>query len=392
MPNILLLIASALGPLLWLVPTWMGLGHELSPLLQSLLSGLSIMSAAFLLSWSTELAERDLPGSVALILLALVAVLPEYAVDMTFAWKAGQDPSFLPYALANMTGANRILIGLGWSLLVFVSFFQRREAQLVVHPAQRIELGFLLMATLYSFVLPVKGTLGPIDAAAFLAIFALYARKASRVPSQEHVLVGPSRWLDERSGDRQRRLLVVAMLLWGGFAIWSAAGPFAHGLVELGRTWEIEEFILIQLVAPLASESPEFIVAILFVLHARGSTALGALASSKVNQWTLLVGMLPLVYAASRGQLVGMELDARQTQELLLTSAQSLFAIVVLADLRFSLREAMLLLGLFVGQWVVPDAGARYGFTAIYLLLAMGLGVTSPSRRRALGRLLDTWR
>ena len=47
--------------------------------------------------------------------LALIAVLPEYAVDFAFAAKAGQDPEkYAPLALANMTGGNRLLIGVGW--------------------------------------------------------------------------------------------------------------------------------------------------------------------------------------------------------------------------------------------------------------------------------------
>ena len=43
---------------------------------------------------------------------------------MAFAWKAGQDPEFAPYAVANMTGANRLLIGLGWPAVVFIFWFR----------------------------------------------------------------------------------------------------------------------------------------------------------------------------------------------------------------------------------------------------------------------------
>jgi cation:H+ antiporter len=53
---------------------------------------------------------------------------------------------------------------------------------------------------------------------------------------------------------------------------------------------------LIQWVAPLASESPEFLIAILFALRGRGSVGIGALISSKVNQWTLLIGTPPLAF------------------------------------------------------------------------------------------------
>ncbi|MFN8558245.1 MAG: hypothetical protein U0531_13185 [Dehalococcoidia bacterium] len=44
------------------------------------------------LTWSAEAAEHDISQSLALAVLALIAVLPEYAVDLTFAWKAGPIP------------------------------------------------------------------------------------------------------------------------------------------------------------------------------------------------------------------------------------------------------------------------------------------------------------
>jgi len=49
-----------------------------------------------------------------------VAVLPEYAVDFVFTWKAGSDPAYAPDALANMTGGNQLLIGVGWSMVVLM--------------------------------------------------------------------------------------------------------------------------------------------------------------------------------------------------------------------------------------------------------------------------------
>ena len=67
-----------------------------------------------MLSWAAEVAQLDIPQALALALLALIAVLPEYAVDMYFAWMAGKNPSYTAFATANMTGANRLLIGVGW--------------------------------------------------------------------------------------------------------------------------------------------------------------------------------------------------------------------------------------------------------------------------------------
>src|SRR5438045_4804287 len=92
-------------------------------LVETLLSGLAIVSAAFLLTWCAEAAERDIPRTLALAGLALIAVLPEYAVDVTFAWKAGHDPSYAAFATANMTGSNRLLIGVGWAAVVAIFWY-----------------------------------------------------------------------------------------------------------------------------------------------------------------------------------------------------------------------------------------------------------------------------
>src|SRR6266542_660046 len=63
----------------------------LAPALQALLFGLAIIGAAFLLGWAAEAAQLDVSASLAIGALALVAVLPEYAVGFVFAWKGGND-------------------------------------------------------------------------------------------------------------------------------------------------------------------------------------------------------------------------------------------------------------------------------------------------------------
>jgi len=92
--------------------------------------------------------------------------------------------------------------------------------------------------------------------------------------------------------------------------------------------------------------------------------------SSKLNQWTLLVGTLPLVYSIALGHPGAMHLDARQTEEILLTSAQSLFAVAVLSNLRLNLLEAAVLAVLFSVQLVLPSPDIRYAFAVLYLALA----------------------
>ena len=375
----------ALGVLLpvpWMVAAAFG-GLGLPFELIALLAGGAILGAAFILSWSSEVAERDIPQSLALLALALVGVLPEYAIDLHFAWMAGQDPKYAGYAVANMTGANRLLIGFGWAAVVLAYCWKAKATQLDVHPRQRLELRFLVWATLYSFVIPLSGSIDLLDAAVLLGLFVAYVRAAMKGEHEEELeLVGPARLIDIEFSDLGRRAWAVGLFLFAAISIFVAAEPFAESLIQLGHNYAVDEFLLVQWVAPLASESPEFVVAILFALKLRGSVGIGALVSSKVNQWTLLVGAIPIVYALSIGGFRGLPLDERQTEELLLTSAQSMLAAIMLADLKFSRREAITLALLFAAQLFLPSTTARWWFFAVYLAAAIGLLVWGPKQQR----------
>ncbi|MGH9471780.1 MAG: hypothetical protein ACRD1M_03470, partial [Terriglobales bacterium] len=144
------------------------------PPLAALAFGLTIGAAAFVLAWATEAAEQDLSRGVALALLALAAVLPEYAVDGTFAWLAGRHAQYLSFPLANMTGANRILIGWGWPLVLALAWGRRRARRVALDRAQRDKVLILLAATVYSFWIVARHRLGPLDTVVLLALFAAY--------------------------------------------------------------------------------------------------------------------------------------------------------------------------------------------------------------------------
>ena len=125
--------------------------------------------------------------------------------------------------------------------------------------------------------------------------------------------------------------------------------------------------------APLASESPEFIVAIMFALKGHARHQHGCFVISKVNQWTLLIGMLPVVYAISAGNPAPMTLDRRQVEEVFLTAAQSLFAVAILANLSFGLIEAIVIFVLFSTQLFFPDPLFRFYYSFLYIALALGM-------------------
>lgn len=122
-------------------------------------------------------------------------------------------------------------------------------------------------------------------------------------------------------------------------------------------------------------------VVALFAWRGASTPALGTFVSSKINQWTLLVAMLPLVYSIALGRPEGLPLDDRQREEILLTAAQSLFAVALLLDLRLSLIGAGLLFGLFVTQMVLPET--RGMVTIAYFLLTAVVVVVSRRRLAA---------
>lgn len=346
-----------------------GISHvSISPILGAIVFGLAVFGAAFILSWAAEAAEIDISESLAIALLALIAVLPEYAVDFVFTWKSAHDPSQAHFAIANMTGANRLLVGIGWPTVLFVFIFAKKKKELVLDESQRCEIFYLAMATLYSFTIPLKGHLSLLDTAILVTLFVLYTRRAAQMEIKEPEFVGPVRILAGIK-DAPRRVLTVLFFLWSGATIFFVAEPFAESLVETGARLGVSQFLLVQWLAPIASEAPEFIIAVTWALRGNAQSAIKALISSKVNQWTLLVGTIPLVYAISGGAIKNFQLDTLQDHELYLTAAQSIFAVAVLVNLKLSRSDGILLLALFTAQLIVE--GIRMEVAVVYGVLAI---------------------
>jgi cation:H+ antiporter len=342
-------------------------GLRASDPVRAVVYGVAIVGAAFLLSWVAEVVQLDFSQGLALALLALIAILPEYVVDASYAWLAAEDPAYAGYAVANMTGANRLLIGIAWPLVIALAYLRFRRRHVDLEEGHGLELVVLLAATLYAFWLPFKGDITLFDMAVLMAMFGFYVWRIARVPAEQPHLVGPAQLIGRLTTARRRGMTAALALVAAG-TILLVAKPFAQALVGTGTDLGIDEFLLVQWLAPLASEAPEFVVVALFAWRGQSTPALGTLISSKINQWTLLVAMLPLVYSVGLGGIAALPLDARQQEEVLLTAAQSLFAVVLLLDLRLSLVGASALFGLFVVQMVAPET--RSAVTIAYFVLA----------------------
>lgn len=352
-------------------------GYHPADVAGALTFGGAILAAAFLLSWGAETAEMDISQGLALAIIAIIAVLPEYAVDFILAWKAGADPAEAErgLAVANMTGGNRLLIGVGWPLVFFLFLYRTRLRELVVDRERSLELTFLAVATAYVISIPLRSHITVIDTIVLVSLFVMYMFFTSRVETEEVELVGPARAIGALQA-APRRAVVVVLLCYSAAAIFASAEPFADSLVHVGERFGINEFFLIQWLAPLASESPEVLVACLLAWRGRAAAGMGVLISSKVNQWTLLIGTLPIAFLVSAGEFgftSGLPLNARQQDEIFLTAAQSAFAIAVFANLRMSRIEAATLFALFATQLFITNEHARLLYGVAYMVLCVVL-------------------
>ncbi len=373
------LTRSALITALFIIPAlvFRFAGLDPDPVAALLIYGAAVVAASFLLAWAAETAQIDVSGGLAIAVLALVAVLPEYAVDLYYAYVSGHAPDYTQYATANMTGSNRLLMGLGWPVVVLVGMVVARSTGakragppgLALEPANRVELGFLLIAGVVAFVIPAAGQIHLVLGLTLLAWFGFYLYKISHGAVEEPDLIGTAAALGQLP-DRTRRIAVVGLFAASGVVVLLCAAPFANNLVAAGSELGVDRFLLVQWLAPLASEAPEFIIATIFASRGKGTAAIAMLISAKVNQWTLLIGSLPLAHLLGGGGF-SLALDSRQVAEVLLTATQTLMGVALILALRFHRGAAWALLGLFFIQFPISSTHGRLLLCGVYIALAI---------------------
>ncbi|QIO24348.1 sodium:calcium antiporter [Haloarcula sp. JP-L23] len=427
---------------------WVGvslLGIGLTTVATVAVSGLAVLGASFLLAWGAETAEKDVPRAFAIAVLAVLAVAPEYAVDALFAWKAGAGGATTEactrlsaaaieagetplarachdanLAIANMTGANRILIGIGWAGIAAFTVWRAATTQ---DPAVEkrdgfladvvkldtdiaTEITFLLVATAWAFAVPLGGGIGALDTLFLVGLYVAYIGLVlkSDIEAHDHT-VGVPRYFQEWSLP-WRPIAVLVLFGYSGLMIFTAVEPFAHGLEEIGLQIGVPSFFMIQWIAPLASESPELIVVAVLVNKARSTAGFNALISSKLNQWTLLIGTIAVIYSIALGRYGVLPFDARQAAEIWITAGQSFFALALLCNFEISIREAVVLFALFISQVLVEFALIRdllvlpitshdllLGYTALYIVAGVVLfALRWQSLKHLLGLAGDAFR
>jgi cation:H+ antiporter len=331
-----------------------------------------ILLASVLITWGAESAQFFIAQGFALAILAWLQTLPEFAVEAVLAWHQQQD-----LLLANLTGALRLLTGIGWPMIYLTAafFHRRREGR----PLRRIQLERhhsiealgLALPLIYAVVIWWKASLNLFDAAALAAIYGGYLLVLTKLPPESKEGIEDLEFVPRAIASASRRwriVAVVACFAAGGTLIYFTATPFLGSLIAVAGAIGIPSFIVIQWFAPVVSEFPEFASTFYFARKVdQAPVAIMNIASSNINQWTLLVAMLPVVFSLGAGAVTQISFSSQQQAELLLTIAQSTLAFAFLLDLKFTWWEATALLLSFAAQFVFAPFTSRtdsLGFVA----------------------------
>ena len=357
----------------------LGFHAHLNPIVASLIFGAGIVAGAFLLSWAAEVAQMDVSASLAIAALALIAILPEYAVEAVLAWNAGASynpatgeiTEAMGLAAANVTGANRLLIGLGWAAVILIYWLKRKRV-LDARGEMGLEIPLLTVATLATLLIFFMNQVHIILAVGLIALYIGYLWISSTKEVEEPDLIGAAAMIGALP-TAKRRAMVLFLFVFAAAVILAAAEPFVEGLIETGHQLQIDEFLLIQVVAPLASESPEIIIAVLFCLRANPVAGLTTLISAEVNQLTLLIGSMVVVFSLAIGEIHSFPLDNRQSIEFLLTAAVSMAGLLLVAKRVINWSAGVILLGLYILTIIFSDPQQRLYFTFIYIGVTLAL-------------------
>ncbi len=360
-------------------------------LILALFTFASVVAAAMMIAWAAEASQYSISQGLALAIVAIVQTLPEFFVEGAIAWNAGKDPvGWLPNVTANFTGANRLLTGLGWPLILFTAMLSKSGNKrsgihvIALRKEQSIEVVFMLGATLYYVLIWLRGSLEIVDTVVLLATFLGYLWMLSRLPSEREdpqaVLDASPRAIVDLRTRKHRIVAILGLFSFSGLVFVFISTPFVDSIntIAVALFGAGAGFFFIQWIAPFLSEFPEKVTAFHWARKVKlAPMALLNFVSSAVNELTALVAIIPIVFALSIGIIGPVSLTAHK-DEVLLTMAQSLYACDCLMDLKYDVRNALLLFGL----WLVSTAFVETRFAISIIFLFASLVEVIIQRRR----------
>jgi cation:H+ antiporter len=345
--------------------------------LQTLGLAIGLIAASFLLAWAADAGEAVFSGGLVLAVIALVAVLPEFVIEIRFAYVQQTE-----LVSANLTGATRLLLTGATALPLVVAYLARRRRQAAqafqLATSRRLELGVLLIVSIFAIQIVARGTLTLADSVILIALYLLYARRVQGTPEEEPAVIGVPAGLLSLP-PQFRRPAIASLIVAAGVVVLTIANPFADALLATGTSFGLDPYFLIQSLVPLATETPEFVIVAVLVANRRPAQGLALFLASSVSQWTLGFGALPIAYLAGGGG-PSLPLQGREQVEIALTIALTLFAVAALALLKPERIDAAIVVGVMALQFIYPTTFVRVAAAFILLVYAIDLLL---DRRRA---------
>ncbi len=355
----------------------------------------SIIFSALVIGWAAEAAQFLLSQGLALAILAWLQTLPEFAVEAVIAWEAGIDPEKVHLVTANFTGSLRLLVGLAWPMIYFTAtFFRKRKAQEIrfisikLQGEHSCEVMGLLPPILYFVIILLKGTLTLFDSTVLFLMYVSYLAVLRKIPPQDQEKIEDAAKVPQkilRMKPIPRGLSIAALFIAGGAWLYFVAHPFLYSMLALATLLGVSNFVFVQWVAPFLSEFPEKVTAFNWARTVRKAPmGLMNMVSSNINQWTVLVAMIPIVYSFSRGEVSAIHFDAHQRMEIFLTIAQSALGFLLLANMEFRWHEASGLFALWFTQFCFPEWREEITFVYIaWTVLELSLAVLGKKKLKA---------
>jgi len=373
----------------------------------------AVIAASLLIAWAAEASEFSISKGLALAIVAIVQTIPEYFVEGTIAWKAGKDPlnctidCWIPNVIANFTGANRLLTGLGWPLIMFTVMVQKRRngqagpTSIALRKEQSVEIVFMLGSSLYYLSVILRGELSLLDSLILGVTFVGYMWLLFRLPTekdgQEEVLEGPPRALMEVKSVARRLTAIVGLFVFAALTFVFVTDAFVESIRSIAVSFLVPflgsgaVFFSIQWIAPVLSEFPEKVSAFNWARTIRlAPTALLNFMSSSVNELTALVALIPIVFVISSGSVTGTIPTSQHDVEIFLTMAQSLYACAALIDLEYNVSNATILFVL----WVISTAFVEIRLVVgiVFLILAVAEVIVQRKKIVVFSAFRDTMR
>jgi cation:H+ antiporter len=354
-----------------------------------------LIFASIVIGWAAELTASFISTGIALAILAWLQTAPEFAVEAVIAWKLEDN-----LALANLTGSLRLLLGLGFPMVAFVHWFTSYLKKKSLNKAIKyielpksvsVEVLGLFFPLIYFLFILLKGSWNLFDGMILIFLYGFYfwllnqERKlnlsdesSDEVPEEKGIVAKI-----EKLNPKLKLFWTLVFFIGGGIILILTAHPFVEALKTAAQTIGISEYVFIQWIAPIASEFPEKVTA--FNWARRSShvhVALVNFVSSIICQWTLMAGLVPILFSISAGEFHPIYFNEFQKTELGLTLAQSALALLLLIDLKIYFYEAFGLFILWLIQFLVSKS--RIYIFDLYIvwifieLFKIYLGYTKP--------------